>query len=77
MVAIDEHYISRVSSRAISQTALAGLGLMTGVLLTLLVALAIWLIYQRRYGMFFENLPAYFQANDKDEVHKSLSNRFS
>jgi hypothetical protein len=62
MVVIDEHYISRVSSRAISQTALAGLGLMTGVLLTLLVALAIWLIYQRRYGMFFEKSSSLFSG---------------
>jgi hypothetical protein len=62
MVAIEEHYISRVSSRAVSQTALAGLGLMTGVLLTLLVALAIWLIYRRRYGMFFEKSSCSFSG---------------
>jgi hypothetical protein len=54
MAAIQYHQISRISVRAISQTALAGLGFMTGVILTLLAALAIWLIYRRRYGMLFE-----------------------
>jgi hypothetical protein len=40
--------VSRISARASSPTSLAILGFSTGVILTLLVALVIWLVYRRR-----------------------------
>lgn len=41
---------SRVSERGVSVEGLAGLGFLTGVLISLLVYLAVWLIKHRRYA---------------------------
>jgi hypothetical protein len=43
MPALNDQIISRISARGLSGGAIAGLGLATGVIISLLIALLIWM----------------------------------